>query len=606
MTGPEGLGGRVPPAARVRTHSRPADGPDTGELGDAGLGSLRADRARALLPAWEASADVVVVGTGVAGLTTAFDLIAAGRSVLVVTKGDSDEGSTTWAQGGVAVVLDQVADRPGPDGAPAEDSVQAHLRDTLEAGGGLVDPDAAARILVDGPGAVDRLIARGARFDLGPGGLLRTREGGHHADRIIHAGGDATGAEIERALIAGIDTGPAVLTGHLALDVVLDGSGRAGGLSVLAPDGTVGLIRARAVVLATGGAGHLYAATTNPTVATADGLAMALRAGAELSDVEFVQFHPTVLFTEGGQRGRRPLVTEAVRGSGAVLVDVTGAGIMPGVHPLADLAPRDVVSLAVTRRMTGADGSGAPQADHVLLDATGIPPAEFQRRFPTVTAACLAAGIDPGAEPIPVAPAAHYSCGGVRTDLDGRTSVPGLFAVGEVARTGLHGANRLASNSLLEGLVMGERTAEAVNAAVLASRVWTPLDAELVLTPAPGADPAGVDALQTAMSRFAGIGRDAAGLVTAAAVAEQVAGQVPQRVDRASVEAANLALAARALLAAATVRTESRGAHVRLDHPQLDPDRSRSTRVRLVDGVLQVTHDRPAGIDIAAELAATR
>ncbi|GAA2011999.1 L-aspartate oxidase [Nakamurella flavida] len=563
-----------------------------------------AEWAETLLPAWEATADVVVVGTGVAGLTTAFDLIAAGRSVLVVTKGEPDEGSTTWAQGGVAVVLDQVADRPGVDGAPAEDSVPAHLRDTLEAGGGLVDPDAAARILIDGPGAVDRLIARGARFDVGPGGLLRTREGGHHADRIIHAGGDATGAEIERALLAGIDTGPAVLTDHLALDVVLDGSGRAGGLSVLAPDGSVGLIRARAVVLATGGAGHLYAATTNPPVATGDGLAMALRAGAELADAEFVQFHPTVLFTAGGGRGRRPLVTEAVRGAGAVLVDVDGARIMPGVHPLADLAPRDVVSLAVTRRMTGTDGAGAAPADHVLLDATGIDGAEFRRRFPTVTAACLAAGIDPRVDPIPVAPAAHYSCGGVRTDLDGRTSVPGLFAVGEVARTGLHGANRLASNSLLEGLVMGERTAEAVNAAVLASRVWNPSDAELVLTRAPGADPAGLEALQNAMSRWAGIGRDAAGLAAADAVAADTARRTPVVTDRAAVQTANLALAARALLAAAAARTESRGAHVRVDFPATDAAQARSSTVRLVDGELRVSTDRVA--DGSSDVLVTR
>ena len=212
-------------------------------------------------------------------------------------------------------------------------------------------------------------------------------------------------------------------------------------------------------MLATGGAGHLYAATTNPGVATGDGLAMALRAGAALADIEFMQFHPTVLWTGPGDLGHRPLVTEAVRGEGAVLIDGAGARIMPGVHPLADLAPRDVVSLAVSRRMALSPGG---IGDHVFLDATGIAPEVFARRFPTVSAACALAGVNPDRDPIPVAPAAHYHCGGVLTDLDGRTTVPGLFAVGEVARTGLHGANRLASNSLLEGLVMGERAAAAV------------------------------------------------------------------------------------------------------------------------------------------------
>ena len=239
------------------------------------------------------------------------------------------------------------------------------------------------------------------------------------------------------------------------------------------------------MVLATGGAGHLYAATTNPGVATGDGLAMALRAGAALADVEFMQFHPTVLWTGPGDLGHRPLVTEAVRGEGAVLIDGAGARIMPGVHPLADLAPRDVVSLAVSRRMALAPGG---IGDHVFLDATGIAPAVFARRFPTVSAACALAGVNPDRDPIPVAPAAHYHCGGVLTDLDGRTTVPGLFAVGEVARTGLHGANRLASNSLLEGLVMGERAAAAVGAEVALA---TARPAELILTPVPGADPAG-------------------------------------------------------------------------------------------------------------------
>lgn len=512
--------------------------------------------AGALLPDWEATADVVIVGTGVAGLTCALDL--AGLRVLVVTKGAPDEANTSWAQGGVAVVRDE--HDPG-------DSVAAHVRDTLVAGAGLCDPAAVSLILAEGPGAIGRLIARGAHFDAGPNGLLRTREGGHTANRVIHAGGDATGAEIERALLATVGSAgaPPVLADHLALDVVLDGTGRARGLSVLAPDGRIGLVRATAVVLATGGAGHLYAATTNPGVATADGLAMALRAGAAVADVEFMQFHPTVLWTGPGDLGHRALVTEAVRGEGAVLIDATGDRVMRGVHPLEDLAPRDIVSLAITRRLATAPGG---VTDHVYLDATSIPAPVFRRRFPTVSAACLAAGVDPTRQPIPVAPAAHYHCGGVVTDLDGRTTVPGLLAVGEVARTGLHGANRLASNSLLEGLVMGERAAVAVRGDVAAE---TPRAAELVLMPPPGADPAGRIELQATMSSSAGIGRDLPGLLAAqsavASLGDVSDGVGGATVTRASVEMANLVAAAGALLAAAELRTESVGCHVRTDQP---------------------------------------
>ena len=509
--------------------------------------------AGALLPDWEASADVVIVGTGVAGLTCALDL--AGLRVLIVTKGAPDEANTTWAQGGVAVVRDE---------RDAGDSVATHVHDTLVAGAGLCDPAAVSLILAEGPGAIARLIARGAHFDAGAGELLRTREGGHTANRVIHAGGDATGAEIERALLHAVGL-PTVLADHVALDVVLDGSARARGLSVLAPDGRIGLIRATAVVLATGGAGHLYAATTNPGVATADGLAMALRAGAAVADVEFMQFHPTVLWTGPGDLGHRSLVTEAVRGEGAVLLDAAGARVMRGVHPLEDLAPRDIVSLAITRRLASAPGG---VTDHVYLDATRIEPAAFRRRFPTVSAACRSAGIDPTRQPIPVAPAAHYHCGGVRTDLDGRTTVPGLLAVGEVARTGLHGANRLASNSLLEGLVMGERAADAVRGDVSAA---TSRPAELIMMPPPGADPAGRLELQATMSSSAGIGRDLPGLLAAqsavASLGDVSGGGWGATVDRASVEMANLVAAAGVLLAAAELRTESVGCHVRTDQP---------------------------------------
>jgi len=497
---------------------------------------------------WEASADLVVVGSGVAGLTAALDAAELGLRVAVVTKDAVDAGSTRWAQGGVAVV---VGDVPG-------DSVDAHVADTLAAGAGLCDAAAVAEILAAGPAAVAGLRARGAVFDPGPGdGLARTREGGHGAFRVLHAGGDATGAEIERALVtAATDRRLALLTGHLAVDALLDERGVLGGLAVLDDAGRPGVLLAPVVLLASGGYGQLYAATTNPETATGDGVALALRAGATAADLEFVQFHPTVLYT-GPTAGRRRLVTEAVRGEGAVLLDRAGRRFLTGVHPLAELAPRDVVAAAITRTLAETG------AECVHLDATTIP--DFRQRFPTVHTACRAAGIDPAREPIPVAPAAHYACGGVVTDRHGRTAVPGLYAVGEVARTGLHGANRLASNSLLEGLVLGARAARAVAADLATPRRC----AGPVLVPAPVVPIAVRGVVQRALSGAAGIGRDAAGLA-AASDAVEAATTVGVAVDRVGVEDAALTLLAQAVLAAAGTRTESRGAHVRTDFPDRD------------------------------------
>ena len=517
---------------------------------------------------WEAGTDLLVVGTGVAGLTAALEAGALGLRVLVVTKGAAADGNTRWAQGGVAVVDGE----PGA-GRTDGDSVHRHVADTLVAGAGLCDEAAVCTILAGGPAAVRALRRRGARFDVAPDGSpARTREGGHSAFRVIHAGGDATGDEVERALLAstGSSTGSSmgssicstvgsigtvpILEHCTALDLLLTEEGAASGLLVLDRDGTVGRLRAPAVLLATGGLGQLYTATTNPAVATGDGVALALAAGATVADLEFVQFHPTVLYTGPGARGRRPLVTEAVRGEGAVLIDASGARVMAGVHELADLAPRDVVAAAITARMAGTG------EDHVYLDATGL--AGFERRFPTVAAACREAGVEPARDPIPVAPAAHYSCGGVESTVDGRTAVAGLYVAGEVARTGLHGANRLASNSLLEGLVMGTRAARAV-AADLAARRLAHRGAALrpAGTPMRAADR---DVLQRAMSRYAGVGRDADGLQIAAGLVERPA-QGP-----ATPEDAALTTTALAVLAAAAERTESRGCHVRTDFPSRD------------------------------------
>jgi L-aspartate oxidase len=491
--------------------------------------------------AWDVTADLAVVGTGVAGLTAALRAAELGLRVVAVTKTTIEDGNTRWAQGGVAVVL--------PD---TGDSVDAHVADTLAAGAGLCDQGAVQAILAAGPAAVSALQARGATFDCSSGSLQRTREGGHRAFRVIHAGGDATGAEIERAL-ASEARGERVLLleGQPVTDVLCDESGRVAGVAVLG----AGVLRARAVLLATGGLGQLYAVSTNADVATGDGLALALRAGAMTADLEFVQFHPTALHVGPRCRGRQPLVTEALRGEGAVLLDTTGAPVMTGVHPLGGLAPRDVVAAAINSRMA------ATGADHVLLDATHLGGALLRRRFPTVYAAGMAAGIDPGRTPIPVAPAAHYQCGGVVTDISGRTTVPGLYAAGEVARTGLHGANRLASNSLLEGLVMGAQAAEAV-AADLATfpRPGPPRPLCLVR---PVADR---ERVQRSMSAYAGIGRDAGGLAAASRVT-RAAIQRRLRTPR-EVEDAGLTLAAAAIIAAATARTESRGCHFRTDHPR--------------------------------------
>ena len=464
-------------------------------------------------PGWMSDADVVVVGSGIAGLTAALECRPLGR-VIVVTKDEVAAGSTHWAQGGIASVQAK------------GDTVEQHVTDTLVAGAGLCIEQAVRVLVSEGPDEVAKLIARGAEFDRDASGALAlTREGGHLRDRIAHAGGDATGAEIERALVNAVtaDDGIEIIEHALVLDLIPAevGPGELPGvagvtLHVLGEGtrGGVGAVHARAVVLATGGIGQIYAVTTNPPVSTGDGIAAALRAGARLRDIEFIQFHPTVLYLGPGARGQLPLVSEAVRGEGGLLVNGRGERFMIGQHELAELAPRDVVAKAIMKEMA-KEGS-----DHVWVDGRALGAETWRVRFPTILHSCRRAGINPATDLIPVAPACHYFCGGIETDLDGGTSLAGLYACGEVASSGVHGANRLASNSLLEGLVFARRIAARLimDRPPLRRPAADPRTAGLI-------NAAVVTPMQQAMSRYAGGLREAAGLDHCAAELHTLAGR---------------------------------------------------------------------------------
>ncbi|MFE5776392.1 L-aspartate oxidase [Brachybacterium sp. NPDC056505] len=544
-------------------------------------------------------ADVLVVGSGIAGLTAALRAARTSR-VLLVTKGAIDASATAKAQGGIAGALDR------------DDSPDEHAADTLIAGAGLCLEDAVRVLCEEGPVRIRELIDLGVAFDRVEGddekpGLPYAMglEGAHSRPRILHAGGDATGRAIEDALVRAVRRAPIEVLEQTALvDLLVAApsnapSGhdsamfsdtpdvpagtscpaardeeyqsanrgehghapRAVGAAFLMADGTPLEVRAGAVVLATGGAGQLFSHTTNPEVATGDGVAAAWRAGARVADLEFVQFHPTALTGSGF------LVSEAVRGEGAVLRDAEGRRFMPDIDPRAELAPRDVVARAIARVMAAQHGRP------VLLDATDIGRAELSRRFPTIDAAVRAAGLDWGSQPIPVTPAAHYAMGGIRTDLDGRTSLPGLFAAGECACTGVHGANRLASNSLLEGAVFGARAGEI--AAVEAAGTTAGSDAEsdappaaalAALAAAPAAGPAWTRRdLQELMWEHVGLLRTGDRLAHAARVLDGWSAATPSTV--APIEDRNLLHLARLTVAAARARTASAGAHHRLDDP---------------------------------------
>jgi L-aspartate oxidase len=518
------------------------------------------------LPAVAPPADVIVVGTGVAGLSVA--LAAQDRRVRLVTKGRlTTSGSSPWAQGGVAVAL-------GDDDAP-----QLHAEDTLRVAGGVADA-AAVRILTEeGPERIAELLRAGARFDRDGRGLLdRGREAAHSRRRILHAGGDATGRELVRALAAAVELAPwiEILEESFVEDLLLD-DGRVVGVVVAGPGtGDRVLHPAGAVVLATGGIGQLYRHTTNPLECTGDGLAMAARAGARLADLEFVQFHPTALSCG---RDPLPLLTEALRGEGAVLVDETGYRFMPEVDSRAELAPRDVVARAIWRRRESGH--------EVFLDAAGSLGLRFPSRFPTVFEECRRHGVDPRREPMPVTPAVHYHMGGVATDFEGRTSLSGLWAAGETACTGVHGANRLASNSLLEGLVFGHR----VGRDVVAGNLQAPSSRRVHGASPAGAEGASQEAavrceVRDLLWRKTGLVRSAEGLAEAA---ERL-----QRLEEVGFrgELRNLVEVGRLVSVAALAREESRGAHYRADFPDPDPTwrrRQASTAAEILRG-----GDRPA------------
>ena len=526
-------------------------------------------------PSWEHEVDVVVVGSGAAGLATAL-AVRPVRSAVIVTKGELAAGSTAWAQGGLAAVLDPT------------DSLENHVRDTLAAGAGLCDEAVVRELVTEAPTAIRYLMRLGAAFD--PAGNdgdepALGREGGHSHHRIVHSGGDRSGAEVQRTLDqSAVAAGVEVLERAFALDAIvgtsIDGGRQAAGIRVAMLDAeglvtTVGVVRARAVVMATGGFGQVFASTSNPPAVTGDGIAIAMRAGLEVSDVEFVQFHPTVMWSGPDAAGQQALVSEAVRGEGAILYDGAGGRIMAGVHPQEDLAPRDVVAAAISRTMAEAPGG---VGDHVYLDATSMGE-RFYTRFPSITEACRSIGIDPAHDRIPVAPAAHYACGGVPARLDGTTALPGLYAVGEVSCTGVHGANRLASNSLTESVVAGTRLGRDL--------AWE-LPAEAVDD---GDDPAAAglidsahkSAIRTTMSRHVGVLRDATGLAEAATTLAAISAAPPSSAppSQAAYEATNIATVATALLAAAAARTESRGCHRRRDHLEPRPEWVTHLRVGL-------------------------
>ena len=504
--------------------------------------------------------DFLVIGGGIAGLSAAARLARAGR-VFVVTKEGLAESNTAYAQGGIAVAMG------------GEEDVRLHLEDTVAAGDGLVDRAAAEVLVAEGPARVEELLAWGTGFDRYTGDshghtageLMRTREGAHSLSRILHAQGDATGRVIAVSLLEHVRNleRVALLEWTTSVDLLVEG-GRVVGATLLDGEGGLRTVRARAVLLASGGAGQLFSDTTNPPVATGDGIAMAYRAGAEVMDMEFYQFHPTAFSAAGAPRF---LMSEALRGEGAFLLNARGERFMERYHPQLELAPRDVVARAITR-----EGMGGQE---IFLDMRHVAATmDLKVRFPGISAFLAGYGLELGRDLIPVRPAAHYLMGGVRTDLDGRTSLPGLYAAGEVACTGVHGANRLASNSLLEGLVFGARAATAMMADAADDNAAAPpgeVGFTVGSTERTDVDDQGVLAawlieLRTLMWTDAGLLRDRAGLERASAGLDRLRERLPRGMSRSAIEAGNLLTVAELMVTSAGARQESRGAHFRSDY----------------------------------------
>jgi len=493
--------------------------------------------------------DYAVVGSGIAGLYTALAAARDGSAVALLTKAGIDDGNTEKAQGGIAAAIDE------------DDSPAMHREDTLAAGAGLCDPEAVEILVNEGPDRVRELMRLGAVFDRDAGRLALTREGAHRRRRILHASGDATGAELQRALSTRVQAQGRVgiLPHHFVVDLLVREGVCYGVLALARDTGKLKVYRARATVLASGGLGQLYSYSTNPAVATGDGVALAYRAGVEVMDLEFIQFHPTVLHLAGAPPF---LISEAVRGEGAFLRNSRGERFMPGYHELAELAPRDVVTRAILAEM---EKTGHPE---VYLDLGHLDPRLIRSRFPTIGATCAGYGLDLARDPIPVAPCAHYFMGGVKTGLWGQTSVEGLYACGETACTGVHGANRLASNSLVEGLVFGRRIVEHAGRcrAKPAARAFACNERRV---PRAAGWPGLKDRLRAVMTRQAGPLRDAAGLEEAAGWLDGLPSWNRAALDTvADMELANMLEVSRLIVQAATARQESRGAHYRLDYPQ--------------------------------------
>jgi L-aspartate oxidase len=518
------------------------------------------------------SYDYIIVGSGIAGLYAAL-LAREHGSVLVLTKGSIDDCNTRWAQGGIAAPIG------------AGDSAEKHLRDTIEAGAGLVDEEAARVLTHEAAARIEDLVRLGVPFDTSEGAIALAREGAHSQARVLHAGGDSTGAHIELTLASlARQEGITVLEHTIATEIVAgrrkkeEGRrgepGVAGIRAMNTLTGEASEYAYRHLILATGGAGQMYRVSTNPAVATGDGIALAYRAGAEVMDMEFVQFHPTALRLPGVQAF---LISEAVRGEGGVLRDVSGERFMPAYHPKAELAPRDVVARAIVERME------ATGADHVLLDVTHLDRSHVIARFPQIYRFCLDAGLDITREPIAVSPAAHYTMGGIRTNVWGETTLPGLYACGECACTGVHGANRLASNSLLETVVFARRVVQRTVEAPGGSAPLTPDALDLSEPVEAEAGLPAREGVQALMWEDVGIVRDAEGLGRAkealrawdAALggkrAEGDAGEGDPRVaptDRGGLELRDLVLCSRLVAEGALMREESRGAHYRTDFPE--------------------------------------